>query len=478
MIRGLRIEASVVGADVYFRHVSGPDGARLAIYLDGELEAVVDSLGGEEQRFTIPATLTTGYHQVAVLPLPPSRLGAETLRGAQYGRRALLSWEASAATDLRRYLIYQGNAAGEAPAATPVATIEGTEVEAVWGRKAGDGRVSIFGAWDGDPVNAVYSIGFDGAGKFRENILGIWSDWRPIESGVSVPLANGIVARFHDAAATYSGSSTVRVGPRTFWRSEVLAEGTWQFGIRGEDAAGNLSDLLGPFALAIVYLPDAPTNVAVAFDPAEDDEVSLTWDLPTGVWDAVEIFANYSNTFGELREDIIEDGPWESLAGDAEGFSFSPSVAGLWRFSVRVRDAEGRLSDDGGVAEVDTRGIKSGVALNEPEQLVGVAGPAGIARLSWRYRAQDGGDLTGFRVYIHDDPDNPEFVTPAATIEATAAGFGALSFTWDSGVLAGERWFTLRAIAGSVETTNVDMVSVVPDSTAPVLSGDFEGAPI
>lgn len=475
-ITTLLATVSSAGVDVAFRHLDSPDGVNVAVYLDGEPISILHSLRGDLQKFTIPIVAGNGEHRVDVYPIPVEQKGLPMLRGAPYGRRALLKWPASEDADTRGYLVYQGQSPTGLGDGSPIETIDDTMLLPLWGEEAGNGKISIFGMWTGEPVNELFSIETTG-GLYRHDLSGVWADWQPIETGVSVLLDFGIYARFHNAPDVYDGAVGFRVGPSTVWRSQELEEGVWYFALRPFDAAGNVGNVVGPFAMEIIHGPDPVSNLEAVFDPGSTEAVKLSWTIPDPDPDTIEIYTNFSETFGVFENEII-DVPWVTLPGSATQFGFTPGTNGLWSFLVQTRDAHGRRSNSMIYAEVDTTGLKTGILLNEPEQVVAAPGPGGVVGVSWRYLVAGGSDVSEFRIYLNEDPESLDFTTPEAVVAASPLVGPLAIFSWVSDSLDGPRWVTVRAAdQDGNETTNEAVINVVPDDQAPSISGDIQGAP-
>jgi hypothetical protein len=466
---------TAAGADLSFRHDGvGPDTAHvLAVALDGELFAVVPSSAGVDQVVSFPSTVGEGDHRVDIVPVRGEARRVQDLHGAAYGRRAYLRWPESTSDDLDAYLIYSNGGTGTVDYDDAMATVDEVDVHTRWfleGSGTGTGRVTIGGSCSGERLNQVFAIETDD-GTFRHNVSGAWSPWMPIVQGVTRGVDFGVTLRFEDAPSAYAALTfDVVVGPAVSWNSPELPEGSWLFSVKGRDLAGNLSTALTEVGVAIIHLPGAVTDLAVAFDPDEALPVELSWTLPADVdLAAVEIFSNYSLTFERLMDRIIEDAPWVTLVAAATGHALEPPEDGLWRFLVRTRDSSGRRSDTIEGVWVDTTGVPSAIALNEPEQVEVRPGPAGSFVVSWGYLWEDGEDLASFKVYD---------VTASPTQVGTAAVEGGVFVSYEVAVVgpfASPTTFAVAAVGpGGVELLS-EAVEGTPDSSAPSLSEPLLG---
>lgn len=475
--RVVNVGARVSGAGVElgFRHVgvSVDSNHLVAVGLDGDLYAVTPSLAGVAQSVAFPGTIGVGEHRVSVVPVRGDARRVADLHGAAYGRRAFLRWVASTSSDLDAYLIFANGGSGSVNYAEPLAVVDQVDVHRDWfqaGTGTGSGRLTVGGSWSGERVNTVFVVETL-TGMFRHNLTGAWSAWGPIARGVVRLLDFGVAVVFEDEAASYAAKSfTVRVGPLVEWNSQELEEGTWLFSVKGRDRAGNESAALTERAVAIIHRPNAVGDLQVTFDPSLAEPVALSWSLPgDGDLAAVEIYSNFSNTFGRLGDEIIEDAPWVTLGAGEEGYGFVPAVDGVWRFYVRTRDAAGRRSDNVETVEVDTTGLPTGVRLNVPEQVAVVARPAGSFAIAWRYRWAGGEDVGQFEV---------REVGGALVGSAVPVGGAVGSY---SVLVVGPYAVPTSFVVAAVGVSGAEAVSAAvvgtPDSVAPSMSEPLVGVP-
>lgn len=462
-IAGMRADVlPAVGAAIGFRLKGAPaESARVAIYVDGRLDAVLPGVPDVQQQAGIP-TLAEGSHGIAAYAVPVE-FPIPRFRGLEYGRRALLRWEPSEDEDTRAYRIFMDSAlAGES---------SGTEVHPREMADDGGGRLSIYGVWDGPVINEQFTIE-TGEGQWRHNLEGDPSPWQPILPGPPIPLPYGVQLRFHDPAGDYDGAYTVRVGPPTDWVTNELASGSRSVQVRPVDAAGNEGESITR-SIAVVHLPDPPENARASWDGTH---IQIGWD-PAPWADKIEVYTNHSRFFGTLGDDLYEDQPWLADLDPDTGLEFEPPIHGLWLIRVRVRDAYGRLSDDLGILEVDTSGPPSDVALNEPEQLEAEATAGGNVSVSFAYRTDGGEDLAAFAIYAHPDPEDPSFDVPEEVIQAAAMS-AVLRVVSEVGPFAHGTpvGFSVRARDGEGNETPNDVVVVaIPDAEAPSVSGPLRG---
>lgn len=463
----------VVGVDVAFRHDGvGPDSNHvIAVAVDGELYAVLPSASGAVQSLQLPSTIGDGGHRVEALPLRGESRRVPDMHGVAYGRRAFLRWPPSASADLDAYLIFANGGSGAVGYAEPIAVVDRVDVRRDWfqaGSGTGDGRLTVGGNWSGGRVNAAFTVE-TADGTFRHNVGGAWSSWEAISQGVPTLLDFGVVAIFEDAAASYGAKSfVVRVGPDVEWNSPELAEGAWLFSVKGRDAAGNTSAALTELAVPIIHRPDPVRGLEVVFDPAATESVELSWTLPADDdLAAIEVYSNFSNTFGRLGGRIIEDAPWVTLGAASSGYAFVPPVDGVWRFLVRTRDEAGRVSDSIEWVEIDTAGLPSGVRLNVPEQVIVTPAAAGSFVVSWRYRFAGGEDVEHFEVRVYGG-------ALVGTVEAGGGALGSYSLI-AAGPYAVPTSFVVAAMTASGEQVLSLVVEGAPDSVPPAMSEPLEG---
>lgn len=468
---GLAVYPDGLGCFVATWAFDGPADSQelLAVTLDGDLVAV---LPAQSVQFGMTG-LADGEHRIDVHPICGDALRIPDLHGADYGKRAYILWPASTDPTAASYAVYRD---GDLEEILGGSTIHPVEHEAPQSG-TGTGRVSIRGDWSGaNPINQAFAVRVAAGTTFQHNLSGSWSTPQPFVASGLYDLDFGVTVQFHGLPATYDAGDQwdFRVGPPTAWDSGELPEGTHVFTVAARDAAGNESDPLTAVSVVIVHRPGPVTAMAATWD---GEDIFLSWALPAELdLSAVLVFANYGNAFERLGETVIEDSPWLTLAPNAEGYSFTPPASGTWRFQIRTKDADGRVSDLAEIVEVET-GVPTGIALNVPDAIEATPIAGGAILLSWQYEWSGGEDAVEFRVYVHEDENAPDFTTPAAIVEALRSERPVDAFDWDSPAYVGARWFTVRASDGTVETANVDLTEGVPDAAPPTFSGDTMGVP-
>lgn len=444
--------------------------ARVAVAVDGEVAALVPS--GDEG--VTVETFDDGVHTVDLRIVRVGDAGRPRMRLRDFGRRAVLSWDAGAAVDLAGYRIYSDGGTGTVDTEEPVDTVTDIVVAERWrvapDSGTGTGRISAHGDWTGEvPTNVEITIAVSG-GSATWAMGGVESSPVRIARGQLLMLSGGVLVVFEDEAESYEEGDTwtIHVGPDTSWMSDELAEGTHLFAVAPVDAAGNEGSLSGEAAVVVMWRPEPVEDLAASWD---GEEIALMWSLPVDARRVgVAVYANQNIATGALEDAVIESGPWALLGSTVEGFAFTPEVSGEWKFYVRPVDAEGRAADSIELVGVDTLGLSDLVELSEPVLLSAVPSAGGAVVLTWLYDWDLGEDLFEWRVYANEDPESLSFETPFAVIEAGARD-GAEP--WSEVVetvegLPGPRWVTVRAAdEDGNETTNTDALEVTPDSDAP-----------
>jgi hypothetical protein len=479
VIADLSAFVSVAGAGITFRHdeIAEGSGHILAVTLDGDIYEILPT-SPDILRTSFPSTIGSGEHTADAHIIRPEARRIPDFHGLDYGKRAFLRWPASTSTDLRSYRINSNNGSGSVTA-DAFAVVSGSVIHRQWyaaGTGTGTGRITIRGEWLGEDVNASFQITTTGS-TFTHNLSGSTSAAIAIVPRVPIPLINGVVIVFDDAVTAYASKTfAFRVGPPVELTTQALEEGTWKFTVRAVDGAGNVSAAIGEATVPIIHRPLPVSDLSASWDGTD---ITIAWTLPGETLEEVRIFSNYSNTFNRLGERILTDYPWEVVADDAEAFSFTPDVAGIYRFQVRTVDTAGRVSDSIATVEVDTTAVPTGLLLNLPEQVTVTPSAGGTMIVSWIYPIADGTDVDEFNIYANTDPEDLDFTTPLATVTAEPSGAAELLqlYTHTTGVLSVPTYFTVRAVAGVIETLNVDIHLGTPDATAPTLSGSTEGLP-
>ncbi len=479
-IVGLRAAATPVGTQAAWEHTGVTDARhRLAVVVDGEASSILPT--GTEQIFLPP--LAAGTHRTEIRLLRPEARRLANFHGTPHGRHPYLTWPASTDESTRGYRIYADARSGTVNYATAIGEVDGTAIHRRYWAAAdagtGLGRLSVGGEWQGADGNRLVTVEVV-AGGYRHDLTGTWSAAAPIRGdGQAVNLAWGARLVWESPASLYEvgDSWQFRIGPPTAWRSAVeMAEGVWKFGVRAVDAAGNLSATGVERSIALAWAPDPVSGASLHWSGTQ---FTLAWTLPADSdLDAVLLYSNWSRTFERLADWVLEDGPWATLSASAVGYVFTPGELGEWQFQIRTRDTAGRISDSIEVLVVDAAGLATGTALREPEGVTVTPIAGGKFLLSWRYPLEDGGDVTEFRIYINEAEDDPLSDDPAQTVVVSSLGPSrdVALYSVETGSFAAERWFTVRASDGAVETTNVERVAGVPDLAGPAFAGPVAGA--
>ncbi len=462
------------GAAVSWVHERAPDSEHLlALAVNGDLLAVMTA---GETSYEV-AGLEDGAYRFEVIPFRPNVRKIPDLHGRPYGKRAYLTWPASGSPDCVGYKVYWNEGSGVAD--TLLDTVEGVAVHPKFLEGAtagsGSGRVSIGGTWGGTDTNEEFTLRIEPDGGFSHNLAGSFSASRPFAAGGVYLLDFGVTVVFEDDPSEYDVDDEFifRIGPPVAFVSKELLEGSFSFTIAAIDAADNESGKLTEKTMVIVHRPGEVINAEVVWDGVE---VTLSWTLPGDVdLAAVLIFSNFSNTFGILRDRLIETGAWVTKAAAATSHSFTPTVSGIWKFRILTKDTAGRVSESAVLLSVDTSGPKTTVEIANPEMVEVAPSAGGTFKLRWQYDWNSGKDCTEFRIYSNSDFSTPVFVTPDV-VQPAVTSTGLLEYTWTSSAYPGTRYFTVRASNGVDETINTDLTEGVPDATAPSLTGSISGA--
>lgn len=443
----------------------GHDDHKTIIYLDGSQDGTGDDTNGYQ---TTPVAATG--HDLESMIMDAQDAPPAFLSGSASGRRVRLSWPRSASTDLAAYKIYwdEGDGVATDVVLATIDTVQASSVVAVSGGSGGTG--TLLGVYRGPVVNAVWDVEIisvaNRTARFRIN-SGSWIafDFEPQQM---FNLQNGLRWRWDYVASAYSNGDAWQftVGAATSFVTDELDEGTYLFALSGVDQAGNESTKSVNVSVTVTHEVDAPANLAVTYD---GDDFVATWSVASGAT-GTRIYTNYDPAFGVLRDYVLELNPIATVtAPTATATITAAGLNGVAMFYARSYDAGGE-EDNCNLVTLDVGSLVSSTVA-APFELVGTAGAAGVAVLSWAYTPNDvTPDL--FRVY--EFTSAPDLATinaasPLATVSYTA-GAVYQEFTFTTSALAGQRWYVVRAVDGDgVEEQNTTVVSVTPDSTAPTI---------
>jgi hypothetical protein len=466
----------------------GPDvGAVYYVMVDGLPQR---RLASEREADVGP--LSVGVHDIDVLPWLEgwSRGPGVSLDGS--GTRVLLRWDRGTEADLVGWNLYNDSKTGTVSYATAVAELRDVVVDDFEGRTpttgTGTGRLTVRGAWSGGAFNGVWKVKVTTAAAsgvlptFALDTGGGYGASRVFDGTGTVALGSGLTATWLDGRGDYDLNDEweVRIGPDSKWVSGELEAGTWKFGIKAVDGAGNESAAVET-TVVVGGEPGAPSGVSAAYN-ASNGEVTFAWTDGTDA-DTVAIYGNI--VAGTVIGSVYELAPMVATAADgahvlATGLS---GDVGTLRFYLRSRNASGTEEVNRALIEVDTAAQVASVSggVGSVIGLTGAASAGGTALISWEYDLRDGVPSSWVVYTFESEPSASDVASAVAAEEGTGVaatltterGGSIVAASWTSGVLAGERWFVVHAVDGDGdEDAGFESVAVTPDASAP---GDVSG---
>lgn len=407
--------------------------------------------------------------------LVPQVLGSAILGGAGWqsappphdvrteraGGEVLVSWRwlSPNASVLRAALAADG--------AVTAVSAEG-ELEAVVSAELSDPQIALMtlGPVDRAPVFLADAHGrraglrWVRTGEFR--VLLWWDNGSGVapDTSTAAPLAE-VEEDTADFQAYLFGAATVR--------------GTHTIRILARDEAGNR----GAVRVRTVFMAPRPLPVSGPYGywDADEEEVVLTWSLPTDARRAaVRIYSSFHAPTGEVWDGIIYERRLVELGASATSASV-PHKAGVENeYVVRCVDADGVECDGAQVVAVLAAGPTNGARLTVPAAVAATALPAGSIRVDWRQAVAGNEDLTGWAVFAAEGTDAFDLEgTPLETV--SAAGDWNASPEPDEHVGLsvtvgpfgdGETWrFVVVALATGAQSAASEEASATADATAP-----------
>jgi len=433
------------------------------ITVDGDTVA----MAGKDSKEAWVGGSSVGFHIIYVESEESWVIGTPNYHGNDFGRRGYLIWDKSTSTDVVKYNIYNDNKTGTIDYdylydSVDEITIK-QEVKKPKTTGTGTGLITISGSWIGGVVNNDYTITITDNG-FTHNILGSTSKEIEIEDYSSHYLPYGIVITFENQVSDYvvGDTYTCVVGVKTDYLSDILSEGTWKFGIKSLDAAGNKSGAVEK-EIIIYYSPETPINFTLTYD-RDNDKLVLEWTDPDDVdLYKINIYTNYSNMFGDLGDYLIDDEVWVQVNPGIEIYEINSPQDGIWKFALSAIDTSGYESETGTIQSI-TLPTDIDLTLNVVSGLRAVAGIGGTVILTWDFYKIGTSTPTEFRIY----KDSSFTIPYEIELYLDNGEYPIQSYTHTTASLVdGTYDFTVRTADEFGETVNTDMVEVTVDSTSP-----------
>lgn len=481
-------DAGLSGANVLFDFEGvNAEEIRVIGYVDGQ---AVMSAGASSGVLHLP-TLADGEHKIELRVQREHFEGAPDTAGDLDGRRAILRWSAVTTSDVRGYKLYADDGAGGSYAviATLTEIVPDPTFRAAVTSGSGTGTITIGGVFGADAMNAKWRIKVaSGATTFQVDPgTGSYGTAQTLTVGVPINIGSGLTVLFNDAAALYIANDTweVWVGPRREFVTEELEPGTYNFKVSSLDAAGNESSLSSATAIVIDPAPRAPTGLAVTY--AGGTFTATFTDPDDADLDVLELYTDFSTDLGECNAfgEVIFDAPVGTCLPGVESITFTPASApnGTYRFVVRARDTEDRVSKNADAVSVVLPTTSVGIGV--PFGATVTPAASGAFVVAWKYDLADDTDpsqpVTHFDVYENTSSSSPSFSSPLSSEAAviTAAGIVEQSFTTGSYSHGAVRYFTVRARNAtlSLASVNTDLTAGTADATAPSTPSGLGGLP-
>jgi hypothetical protein len=317
-------------------------------------------------------------------------------------------------------------------------------------------------------INADWTVTITASGVFSysngdETITGL-----TFYQGLTRNLDDGLSVTFLDALSDYDTDDefSFHVGPRTWWVSGSLDPGTYTFGVKAYDKAGNES---ATGAEVTVEITGEPAEVTAVSGSYASNDVTLTWTDGADT-DEVRIYSNYDKEHDVLRDYIMETNPVATISAGTETATITTGSVGVAKFYLRAVNSGGIEEKNFNLVEVDARDNPVSASVASPFDLQAVAIAGGKARVSWSVEVSDATPAS-FNLYTFTSEPDAADVTGAtpdsvATDLTVSGQIGSQST--DTDALAGVRWFVVRSVdSDGNEDGNIVSVSVTPDSTAP-----------
>ncbi len=273
------------------------------------------------------------------------------------------------------------------------------------------------------------------------------------------------------------GSGTIDYGTplanttATSYKTDALDDGTYKFGVRAVDSAGNEDTNTTFITVTIATYPLAVTDLAYTFNNTTK-KVTLTWTASTS--SDIANYRIYSNSgSGYISYDTIVATVAHPTATWTSG---AITTAGTWNYGVRAVDSGGleELNSDV-VASIELVGspVSTQADLpNAPTGLEALAVSGAKIQLTWVYNdINEAATPDTFSIYYDNGGGVVDYNNALDTVlYSTGITLNRyLTFTFTSGALTnGTTYiFGVRAKDGSDEEANEVTVTADADSTAP-----------
>lgn len=269
-------------------------------------------------------------------------------------------------------------------------------------------------------------------------------------------------------------------GVTHYWKSGELAEGTWKFGVRCVDEAGNEETNTTTVTVVIDTYPHAVTNLAYSWDDVLK-KVTLTWTGSTSSdVDKYRIYTNGGSGFVDYTTVVAE-------VSDPTATWTSAAIAtpGTYNYGVRAVDTGGKEERNTdrvvSIELVGTPPSEEPDLPNAPHGLEATAIAGAKVQLDWLYDQEyEEATPDTFNVYYDNGTGTVSYAAPLDTVawSAGSASGRYRAFTWLSGALTdGTTYkFVVRAEASGDEESNTVEVSATADSTTPAAPSSLTGA--
>lgn len=422
--------------------------------------------------------LGDGTHNVSVLAWEEWVTPIPQAWGSVDGRQVYLNWSAVSDADVRRYqILWDEGVGGDADALLD--TVQRVELQGVTGGErprfvlptagTGTGRVTLGGTYTGDPINTVWKVKVLAGQKYALDTGGGYGGGRDWRSGVTLNLGSGLTVRFDSATSLYDVDDEweFRVGPRSWWASGELVNGTYKFAVAAVDAAGNVGTASSERTVVVAGGPEPVANLEASYN-ATSEAVTITWDDPPSLDDVV-IYSNWNAVFEVIEPFVLDDGPLAVVGDGVEEWVLNlPSgTEGELLFYVRARE--------GGVEDGTSQLLRVTAEAQAPPELLSPtvssaeAGPDGALIVTAAVDLR-GGVPEELALFVANTA-TPDWGTATAEEVVAFAGAGypiALQVITATGPFAGSQWVTVRARDDDGgETRNEDVTEVVADDTPP-----------
>lgn len=259
------------------------------------------------------------------------------------------------------------------------------------------------------------------------------------------------------------------------WTSEPLADGSYRYGVRAIDEAGNADPNTSYVTVAIASWPAAPTGLAYEYDP-DEDKVTLTWSGGA----TVNVYGGSGDIDYDTPVASAVTSPWTSSALTGPGtFKFGVRAVSGGREEQNCSYVEFEL--DAAEEEVSRPGEPFGLTVTPAaDGTFTVAGFYDPRRptLNGRQPAV----AASVKIYHDNGTGAMDWVTPLATVSLSAVAGGVYRFTHTT--VAGYthglavQFGARAATSGGTVGTNTETASGTADAVAPGSPVGLAGAAV